>query len=138
MEIEKKYYADILSCDEIALIGTYIEKFEDGEILYKEMQDILKNQGISIEGKVKSLVVDGIKIAPTLAQKERLESKNYIKNDLTGWYTVNSNFYEDISISRDKYMIEVLASYGNEKDKALTDVLTKRIDERVYTESKKR
>ena len=138
MEKEKKYYGDILTCDETALIGTYIEQFEDGEISYKEMQEELKNQGISIEGKVKSLIVNEIKIEPTLAQKERLESKNYIKNDLTGWYTVNSNFYEDISISRDKYMIEVLASYGNEKDKALTDVLTKRIDERIYTDSKKR
>lgn len=138
MEKEKKYYGDILTCDETALIGTYIEQFEDGEISYNEMQEELKNQGISIEGKVKSLIVNGIKIEPTLAQKERLASKNYIKSDLTGWYTISSGFYEDVSISRDKYMIEVLANYGNKKDKALTEVLTKRIDERVYTESKKR
>ena len=136
MEENTVYYGDILSHEDIYVIGTLIEKFESGEISYKEMQASLKGQGISIEGKVKSFEANGVKIEPTFAQKMRIANKDYIRNDLTGWYILNGPLFENVSIARDKKMIEVLSYYGNEHDKSICDVLTKKIDDRVYMRSK--
>lgn len=138
MEKNNVYYGDILSHEDIYVIGTLIEKFESGEITYKEMQDVLKSQGITIEGRVRDFVVNGVQVDPPLTQKKRIENEEYIRNDLTGWYTLNGPLFKNVSIARDKKMIEVLAYYGNEQDKSIGDVLTKKIDDRVYTEPRKR
>lgn len=119
--MEEQYYGDVLSKNDIILIGNQILLFERREIEFEDMKRNLESVGIEITPRF---------LDPEEYFKGQNDSKQYIANfknkiasgivsryDVTGYYVSGYNEekkenYQNVPISSDGFMIELLAQYG--------------------------
>lgn len=119
--MKEQYYGDILSKNDIILIGNQILLFERREIEFEGMKTNLEKVGIEITPRF---------LDPKKYYEGQNDSEQKIENfknkiakgivsryDVTGFYVSGYNAekeenYQNVPISSDEFMMELLAQYG--------------------------
>ena len=106
-----RYYGDILSPEEIQIIGRVLGNFCDYAISFTEFQERLKAYGITVTANL----IDKSRLK---TQKQREEFNERVENNLilptdTISFTLSSNKYNNVVLSYDRLMLETLAQIGD-------------------------
>lgn len=105
------YYGDVLSPEEIQIIGRILGNYCDYAISFTEFQERLKSFGID----VKPNLIDKSKIrtAKQLDEFNNRVDKNAILPTDTVSFTLSSDKYNNVILSYDRLMLETLAEIGD-------------------------
>ena len=116
------YYKDVLSKLDIITIGLCIIKYEQKQITYKELKEILKQKNIELKPYLHDFSKRMMSILEYEELKVKFKNEEYEPQHLNA-YIISSELYNNVLIRYDRPMINVLAEYGEEYSKKILEGL---------------
>lgn len=106
-------YKDILTDSEIVSISKIVRDFEHGIITYKDVEHLFEEKNISMVPKI--IDASKLKTAKQVSElRDRVSKNELVSSDMDG-YIISNDRYQDVIFRYDRYAIEKLAMFGDEK-----------------------
>ena len=107
-------YQEVLTDDEIKIVGKIVDKFENGEINYATLEDEFLKNGITVVPAFRDFTLYKMTSNDYIEFNNRMNKKEYLPGDIC-YFLLNSEKFKNVVFRMDYKVIELLAEEGNMK-----------------------